>query len=78
VRFNDETSEKPVSSGKTSVAPSSRHFFYMWPVIVFPMHNRFVVARQTAPLGFLTTPTQRICGVWTHSAKLTEEMKKAE
>lgn len=60
VRFNGETSEKPVSSRKTSLAPSSRHFFYMRPDIVFPVGNRLVVSRQTPSLGFLATPIQTV------------------
>src|SRR3972149_5736949 len=38
------------------VAPCPRHFFYMWPDIVFPMRDRFIIALQAAPLWFLATP----------------------
>ncbi len=57
VRLSGDTNEKPFSLGKPRVAPSSRHFFYLWPDIAFPMHKRLLVARPTAPLRFLATPT---------------------
>lgn len=58
VRLSGETSEKPLSSRKTRVAPSLRHFFYLWPEIAFPMGDRDLVSRQTPPLWLLTTPTE--------------------
>lgn len=60
VRFKGETGEKPVSSTKTSVAFSLRHFFYPWPSVALPLRNRFIIACQAAPLGFLATPADAL------------------
>ncbi len=58
VRLSGETSENPLSSEKTRVTPSLRHFFYLWPAIAFPMSDRDLVSCQTPPLWLLTTPTE--------------------
>jgi hypothetical protein len=58
VRLSGETSEKPLSSRKTSVAPSCCHFFYMWPDVLFPMCNRLVIAVQRTPLQLWATPPE--------------------
>ena len=60
VRLSGETSENPLSSRKTRVAPRACHFFYMRPDIAFPMRNRFIIALQRTSLRFLATPPQTL------------------
>ena len=57
VLLSGETSENPLSSSKTSVAPRARHFFYPRPVIALPMRYCFIVSLRCLSLGLLITPS---------------------
>ena len=52
LRLRGETNENPLSSRKTRVAPSSRHFFYLWPDIAFPMDDRGSSRARLRRCGF--------------------------
>jgi len=60
VRLSGETSEKPLSSSKISVACSWRHFFYLWPDVPFPVRDGFVIALQSPALRSLAAPAQAL------------------
>ncbi len=83
VRLSGETSEKPLSSIKTRVAPRVCHFFYMRPDVVFPMRDLFIVALEGAPLRFLATPSQSLqqipdaAGAIAHAKQLPDQMRDA-
>jgi len=60
LRPRGETSEKPLSSRKTSLAWSSFRFFYLRPLIAYPVRYRFVIALYRHATHFLTTPVHSI------------------
>jgi hypothetical protein len=56
VRRRVGMSRKPLSSRKTRWAPSRCAFFYMRPLVAFPMSNGLVVPLNRSALGDLTRP----------------------
>ncbi len=56
--MSGQTSDLPLSSRKTRVAPRLCHFFYPRPTVAFPIGNLGLIALQRQPLGFLATPVE--------------------
>src|SRR5215467_7648460 len=57
VRLSGETSEKPLSSSRTRVAPNWRHFFYPRQFLFLPLLDGFLISMQRLALRSLVTPT---------------------
>src|SRR5262245_29258380 len=57
VRLSGETSEKPLSSSRTRVAPNWRHFFYPRQFLFLPLLDGFLISMQRLALRSLVAPT---------------------
>jgi hypothetical protein len=57
VLLSGETSEKPLSSSRTRVAPNGRHFFYPGQFFFLPLLKGFLLSVQWSPLRSLVTST---------------------
>src|SRR6186713_1539027 len=57
VRLSGETSEKPLSSSRTRVAPNWRHFFYTRQFLFLPLLDGILISMQRSALRSLVTPT---------------------